>query len=278
MAGTLFVVATPIGNLEDITYRAVRILHESDLIACEDTRQTRKLLDHYGIQRPMTSLHEHNEADRIVELIDRLEQGAKIALVSDAGTPLISDPGYRLVHTAVEKGLPVVPIPGPSAITTALSAAGLPTDCFLFGGFLPAKSGQRRTELESRRDEACTLIYYEAPHRILESLEDITAIMPNRPVTVARELTKLHEEFLHGSAGEIAAKLRARPSVQGEITVLLGKAVRSQKDDVTDETIRQAVDSLIATGATKKDAMKAVAKELGLSKSEVYRAAAINPD
>ncbi len=271
MSGTLFIVATPIGNLEDITYRAVRLLGECDLIACEDTRQTRKLLDHFDIRRPMTSIHEHNEADRIPEMLEQLEQGSKIALVSDAGTPLISDPGYRIVTAAVERGIRIVPLPGASAITTALSAAGLPTDCFFFGGFLPVKGGQRRSELEARRDEACTLIYYEAPHRILDTLADIEAVLSERPLTVARELTKMHEEFLRGSAREIGTVLRARPAILGEITILIGKATREANAAMDGVSIRGAVESLMATGASKKDAMKAVAKELGLSKSEVYR-------
>ncbi len=270
MSGTLFIVATPIGNLEDITYRAVRTLKECDVIACEDTRQTRKLLDHYGIQQPVLSLHEHNEADRIPEVLDRIRAGEKVALVSDAGTPLISDPGYRLVAVATEQGIPVVPIPGVSAITAALSAAGLPTDSFFFGGFLPARGGPRRTELELRQDDPHTLVYYEAPHRILETLEDIAVTLPERPVVVARELTKMHEEFLRGTPSAIATELRSRPAIKGEITLLLGKPDK-ETTVVNDDAIRQAVDSKIAAGASKKDAMKAVAKDLGLSKSEIYR-------
>lgn len=271
MQGTLFIVATPIGNLEDITYRAVRLLRECELIACEDTRQSRKLLDHYDIQQPTISLHEHNEAERIPDLLTRIAQGAKIALISDAGTPLISDPGYRLVAAAIEQGLLVVPVPGASAITTALSAAGLPTDAFFFGGFFPVKKGQRRSELELRQGDQQTLIYYEAPHRILESLEDIAAVMPHRPVVVSRELTKLHEEFLRGTASEIAAVLSSRPSVKGEITVLIGKPRKGESQPADEDSIRAAVESLIAAGATKKDAIKAVAKERGLPKSDVYQ-------
>ena len=176
MNKALYIVSTPIGNLEDITMRALRVLREADLIACEDTRQTRKLLDHYGIAKPAISYHDHNEAARTAELIERLERGENIALVSDAGTPLISDPGYRLVAAAIAAGIAVVPIPGPSAVTGALAAAGLGTDSFRFCGFLPPKSSQRRKTFEELKHESCTLVFYEAPHRILETLEDIAAI------------------------------------------------------------------------------------------------------
>src|SRR5947208_8984880 len=209
--GTLYIVATPIGNLEDITYRAVRILKEADLIACEDTRQTRKLLDHYGIEKPAISYHEHNEAERARQLIDKLQQGLTIAQVSDAGMPGISDPGYRVVKLAIEQGITVVPIPGPSALVTALAASGLPTDAFEFRGFLPAKSGQRRTALESLRDFQQTVIFYDAPHRILETLQEIVELLgPQRPVVIARELTKVHEEFIRGAASEVLKGLGER--------------------------------------------------------------------
>src|SRR5437016_7627725 len=197
--GVLYVVATPIGNLEDITYRAVRILKEADLIACEDTRQTRKLLDHYGIEKPAISYHEHNEAERARQLIYNLQQGLTIAHVSDAGMPGISDPGYRVVKLAIEHGIRVVPVPGSSAVVAALAGSGLPTDAFEFRGFLPAKSGQRRTALESLRDVRHTVIFYETPHRIMESLQELAGILgAERQVVVARELTKLHEEFIRG--------------------------------------------------------------------------------
>src|SRR5438270_6463375 len=207
MPGLLYVVATPIGNLEDITYRAVRILGEADLIACEDTRQTRKLLDHYHIQKPTISYHDHNELERTEELAERLRAGAAIALVSDAGMPLVSDPGYRLVRAAIESGVPVQAIPGASATLTALAASGLPTDAFHFGGFLPYKPGQRTRLLQQLADEHATLIFYEAPHRILETLEAIESTLGTRPVVVARELTKIHEEYLRGTAAEIRAQL-----------------------------------------------------------------------
>src|SRR5215471_2653872 len=202
--GVLYVVATPIGNLEDITYRAVRVLKEADVIACEDTRQTRKLLDHYGIDRPMVSYHEHNENERAQELLEKLQGGATIAQVSDAGMPGISDPGYRMVSLAIEHGIQVVPIPGASAVIAALAASGLGTDAFEFRGFLPAKAGQRRTALEHIRSHQQTVIFYEAPHRIVETLQDIVLVLgAARPVVIARELTKLHEEFIRGTAQEV---------------------------------------------------------------------------
>src|SRR5262245_39243624 len=185
MPGRLYLIATPIGNLEDITFRAVRILKEADLIACEDTRHTRRLLDYYGIQKPTISYHEHNEAERSVELAASLRDGAVIALVSDAGMPLVSDPGYRLVRAAIEAGTPVEVAPGPSALLTALAASGLPTESFYFGGFLPSKPGQRKKALEALAAHPSTLIFYEAPHRILEALEAISQVMGARPVVVA---------------------------------------------------------------------------------------------
>src|SRR4051812_3883001 len=225
MQGTLFVVATPIGNLEDVTLRALRVLKEADLIACEDTRQTQKLLSHHGIDKPTVSYHEHNEAERAAELVAKLERGANVALVSDAGMPGISDPGYRVVALAVERGIPVVPIPGPVAFATALAASGLPTDAFRFNGFLPAKSGQRREALEALRDSTVTEIFYEAPHRLIEALRDVvTTLGASRPVVVARELTKIHEEFVRGGAAEVLRQFEERAGeVKGEITLLIGK-------------------------------------------------------
>ena len=267
-SGTLFVVSTPIGNLEDITMRALRILREADAVACEDTRQTRKLLDHYGIKTATISYHDHNEATRSAELIEKLQSGSSIALVSDAGTPLLSDPGYRLVHAAVEAGVPVVPIPGPSAALSALAASGLATDQFRFCGFLPPKQGQRRKMLEEVANDECTLVFYEAPHRILETLEDVTAVLGPRPVVVARELTKMHEEFLRGTAAEVQNQLAARHSVKGEITLLIGKGQHVVADDTP---VAEAVATLEAQGMSRMDAMKQVARERGLSKRDVYR-------
>ncbi len=268
MIGILSIVSTPIGNLEDITLRAVRVLREADLIACEDTRHTRKLLDHIGVSKPLVSYHEHNEASRAAELVEKLAAGANIALVSDAGTPLLSDPGYRLVEAAIAAGARVIPIPGPSAALSALAGSGLATDSFRFCGFLPPKRGHRRKTLEALREEHCTLIFYEAPHRILEALEDIEAVLGPRPVVVARELTKLHEEFLRGTAAGIRAQLAARPSVKGEITLLIGAP---QAEAPNPAGAEDAVRALEQQGMARMDAIKQVAKARGIPKRELYR-------
>jgi 16S rRNA (cytidine1402-2'-O)-methyltransferase len=271
MAGTLYILATPIGNLEDITLRALRILKEADLIACEDTRQTQKLLSHYAIDKPTVSYHEHNEAERAAELVARLEQGASVALVSDAGMPGISDPGYRVVALAVERGIPVVPIPGAVAFATALAASGLPTDSFCFNGFLPAKSGQRREALEAVRESAVTEIFYEAPHRLRDALKDTVAVLgAERPVVVARELTKIHEEFVRGSAAEVLRQFEGRPGeVKGEIVLLIGKGSGLV---VAKVNARQRLDEIMREQELdEKAALKVLAREMGVSKSEVYR-------
>jgi 16S rRNA (cytidine1402-2'-O)-methyltransferase len=260
-------VGTPIGNLEDITFRAVRILKEADLIACEDTRQTRKLLDRYGIARPTVSYHEHNETERSLELTAKLLNGTTVALVSDAGMPLISDPGYRLVRAAIDNGIRVEAVPGASAVSTALAASGLATDSFYFGGFLPAKPGQRLRALESRKDETATLIFYEAPHRIVDALEAVEQALGDRPVVVARELTKMHEEFLRGAASEIRTALAARESVKGEITLLIGKRTGAADDGTP---LAEAVAALIGEGISRMEAIKTVAHRRGLSKRAVY--------
>ena len=268
MPGRLYVVSTPIGNLEDITYRAVRILKEADWIACEDTRTTGRLLDHYGIETHTVSYHEHNETERAAELIARIEQGESGALVSDAGTPLLSDPGYRLVHAAAQAGIRIEPIPGASALLAALVVSGLPTDRFHFGGFLPHKQGQRQRLLESMADETATLIFYEAPHRIIESLGDIAAVLGTRDIVAARELTKIHEEILRGTASEIAATLSARDTIRGEFVILIGKSLVPPAESVP---IEEMIQALIAAGVERMDAMKTVARERGLSKREVYK-------
>jgi 16S rRNA (cytidine1402-2'-O)-methyltransferase len=269
MPGILYLVASPIGNLEDITFRAVRILKECDLIACEDTRHTLKLLNHYGIGKPLISYHDHNEATRSGELIARLQAGSNVALISDAGMPLVADPGYRLVTAAVAAGISVRPIPGPSALLTALAASGLPTDAFRFAGFLPAKSGQRSSVLEAHADDQATLIFYEAPHRILAALADVERILGARPVVVARELTKAHEEFLRGTARQILDILAARDAVKGEITLLIGKAPKNEAQ-LDPTPVEEAVAACIREGLTRMDAVKAVARRRGLSKREVY--------
>jgi len=245
----------------------VRVLREADLIACEDTRQTHKLLSHYGISKPAISYHEHNERERSEELVIKLLGGLSVALVTDAGMPLISDPGYRLVHAAIDSGLRVEAIPGPSALLTALAVSGLPTDSFHFGGFLPAKSGQRLRALDAVKDMSATLIFYEAPHRILETLAAIAELWPDRPVVVARELTKAHEEVLRGTAQDIHALLAARETVKGEITLLIGRATGAVQDDTP---LPEAVEACVAEGMSRMDAIKAVAHSRGLSKRTVY--------
>jgi 16S rRNA (cytidine1402-2'-O)-methyltransferase len=268
VSGILYIVATPIGNLEDITLRALRILREVDRIACEDTRQTRKLLDRHGISKPMVSYHEHNEQARAEELLRDLEAGRNIALVSDAGTPLIADPGYRLVAQAREHGVTVSPIPGASAIVTALSASGLPTDSFYFGGFLPAKKTQRRKTLEELKDNPATLVFYEAPHRIIEALEDIAEVLGPRRVTLGREITKIHEEFLVGEVSQLLEDLANRLSIKGEFTLMIGKGAAPVADVLP---IEAAFDKLVEAGVPRMEAMKTVARERGLSKREVYQ-------
>jgi 16S rRNA (cytidine1402-2'-O)-methyltransferase len=272
-AGTLYLVGTPIGNLEDITLRALRILKEVDLIACEDTRQTMKLLDHYGIEKPTVSYHEHNELTRAAELVVHLERGDNLAMVSDAGMPGVSDPGYRLVALAIRHHIRVVPIPGASAFLSALVASGLPTDSFHFSGFLPAKEGARRTALEAIRTSPRTQIFYEAPHRIVETLRDIVDTLgPERHVVIAREVTKLHEEFLRGRAESVLAQLEQRGDIRGEITLLIGKAEDNVVAQPSTKSIAKRIRELMAAEQLdEKGALKQAAREFGLSKSATYR-------
>ena len=226
MAGVLYIVATPIGNLEDITLRALRVLKEVDLIAAEDTRHTRHLLDHYGIKTALTSYHEHNERAKAQNLVERLLHGDSIALVSDAGTPAISDPGYRLVVAALLAGIQVTPIPGAAALAAVISASGLPSDRFVFEGFLPAKKQEKKKKLQKLQSEVRTLIFYEAPHRLKESLQDLQQVFGDREIVVAREVTKMHEEFLRGTISAVSEQIANR-EVKGEITIVVqGCAVR----------------------------------------------------
>jgi 16S rRNA (cytidine1402-2'-O)-methyltransferase len=271
--GTLYLVGTPIGNLEDMTLRAVRVLKEVDLIACEDTRHTAQLLNHYGIAKPTVSYHEHNELTRAAELIVHLERGENIAVVSDAGMPGVSDPGYRLVALAVRHHIRVVPIPGASAFLSALVASGLPTDSFHFGGFLPAKAGARRTAIEAILTSPRTEVFYEAPHRIVECVRDIVEVLgPDRHVVIAREVTKLHEEFLRGRAEELLTQLEERGEIRGEITLLIGKADVTSSPTAPRKTVAQRVQELVRDEKQdEKSALKQAAKEFGLSKSEAYR-------
>src|SRR5579859_2601133 len=246
----LYLVATPIGNLEDITLRALRVLKEVDVIACEDTRQTQKLLNHYVISTRTTSYHEHNEMTKSSELVKEMQEGASVALVSDAGMPGISDAGYRLITLAIRHHISVVPIPGASAFLAALVASGLPTDSFRFSGFLPAKRGERRAALEAVKNSPRTQVFYEAPHRIVETLEDVCEVLGDfRHVVIAREVTKLHEEFLRGRASEVLETLKAREVVKGEITLLIGKAEEGASagaDALVRLSVKQRVEQIMA--------------------------------
>jgi 16S rRNA (cytidine1402-2'-O)-methyltransferase len=270
--GCLYLVATPIGNLEDITLRALRILKEVDQIACEDTRHTQKLLTHYDIHKSLVSYHEHNEITRAPELVIAMEAGAKIALVSDAGMPLVSDPGYRLVTLCVRHHIPVIPIPGPSALLSALAASGLPNEEFLFVGFLPNRSGERRRALERLRIEDRTIIFYEAPHRVAETVAEAREILGDRCACLAREVTKLHEEFRRGRLSEIAQSLAERPA-RGEITLLI-----APEDDAitgsqagTSQSIAARVEELMHQAKLdRKEALKVAAKERGLTRRAAY--------
>lgn len=272
MAGFLYLVATPIGNLEDITLRALRVLREEvALIACEDTRQTQKLLEHFSIRKPLISYHDHNETTRTRELLEKLEGGDSVALVSDAGTPLVSDPGFRIVAAAVAHGVRVIPIPGASAALAGLAGSGLPTNEFRFVGFLPAKTGARQRFLEALSDEQATVIAYESPYRILETLVQMSGLFGDRPVVVARELTKVHEEFLRGTAGEIHDALAKRPAVKGEITLLIG---RPEIKESVNEPLQEIERLQREQGLGRMEAIKLIAKRLGLPKREVYRLSA----
>lgn len=271
MPGILYLVSTPIGNLEDITRRAARVLSQVDLIACEDTRQTRKLLNHLGIDKAIASYHEHNEVGRSAWLLEKILAGASVALVSDAGTPLVSDPGFVLVREAIGRGVTVVPVPGPSALLAALAASGLPVDAFYFAGFLPAKAAQRRRALEKLQSLDCTLVFYEAPHRILDTLSDLAGVFGERPVALARELTKMHEEFLRGTAASIRDVLAVRQAVKGELTIVVGPAVPSPETTADPTAVRATVAELVRQGVPRMEAIKAAGRAHGLSKREVYR-------
>jgi 16S rRNA (cytidine1402-2'-O)-methyltransferase len=267
----LYIVATPIGNLEDITLRALRILRSVDRVACEDTRQTQKLLAHYDIHVPTVSCHAHNEGQRSQELIAELQAGTAIALVSDAGMPGISDPGTHLVAQAVAAGIPVIPIPGPSASVAALAASGLDTTAFLFLGFPPPRSGERRSFFEQTSDERATLIFYEAPHRLLESLRDAAEVFGGvRRAVVGREITKLHEEFVRGTLQELAQIFARRDLVRGEMTLLVAGADTTQSAAIK-TSLREQITAYAAEGVDEQTALKRIARERGVSKSEVYR-------
>ncbi|MFT4112924.1 16S rRNA (cytidine(1402)-2'-O)-methyltransferase [Silvibacterium sp.] len=279
LAPGLYLVATPIGNLEDITLRALRILRSVDRIACEDTRQTQKLLNHFGIETKTTSVHEHNEAGRAAGLIDDIRKGERIAVVTDAGMPGISDPGMHLARAAIEARLAVIPVPGANAALTALIASGLDTERFLFEGFLPPKQGARQARLEALRaslsEDAAplTVVLYEAPHRILETLADIAVVYGSEcRVALARELTKLHEEFLRGPAAEVAAQLQERDRVRGEMVLLVEMRPAAAGEAAAPVSLLERIRELAASeGLDEMAALKKIAKERGVSKSEIYR-------
>ena len=267
----LYIVSTPIGNLEDITLRALRVLKEVDLIACEDTRRTRRLLDHFGISKPTISYHEHNELRRAAELAERLSRGESIALVTDAGTPGISDPAYRIVVAAVERGVTITPVPGATAIIAGLVASGLPTDSFLFAGFLPSRKHARRARLDELKSERATLVFYEAPHRIRESLLDVREILGDRLAAVARELTKLHEEFIRGAVSEIIAHFEA-VEPRGEVTLVIAGSREDNLRAAESISISEEVERLERErGLSRSDAIKQAARSRGLSKREAYQ-------
>lgn len=274
LAPGLYLVATPIGNLEDITLRALRVLRSADRIACEDTRQTQKLLNHFSITTPTTSLHEHNEAARTPELLAALQAGERIAVVSDAGMPGISDPGMHLAAAALKAGIAVYPVPGANAALTALVASGAPAERFLFFGFLPSKAGERRTALERLRKQTAdrlTVIFYEAPHRIVGTLGDLAAVWGEEAqVVLARELTKVHEEFLRGTVAEVRAALAERDRVRGEMVLLLD-AVPEAKAAVAESVSERVAALAREEGLDERDALKRIARERGISKSDAYR-------
>lgn len=270
MAGTLYIVATPIGNLEDITLRALHVLREVDLIAAEDTRHSKTLLRHYDIRAPMTSYHEHNEASRAREILARLTRGKNVALVCDAGTPTLSDPGYRLVREASQAGIKVVPIPGASALTAALSASGLPTARFVFEGFLPARKGERSARLGELARETRTIVFFEAPHRIRETLADLSAQFGDREVVLAREVTKAFEEFVRGRLSEVSAALAGREP-RGEFTIIVAGAGKAPP--VSEELLLAEIRALLAGGARVKQIAALLSDRYARPKKEVYRLA-----
>ncbi len=275
--GTLYVVGTPIGNLEDITFRAVRILQSVDLIAAEDTRHTGKLLQHFQIKAPQISYHDHNRNSRISELLEKLHQGQAIALVTDAGIPGISDPGYELVKACVEVGIQVVPIPGPSAAITALSAAGLPTEQFVFEGFLAAKAQQRRDRLEFLRSEPRTIIFYEAPHRLRQTLQDLAAVLgTQRQLVLARELTKLHEEFWRGSIGQAITHYTEREP-QGEYTLVVA-GMPPEQPQLSEAQIKAELQQLMAQGISRSQASRQLAQATSLPRRQLYQLALAIPN
>ncbi len=271
----LFLVATPLGNLEDITLRALRVLREADLIACEDTRHSRRLLDHFGISQPTISYHEHNERERAAELTERLLRGESIAVISDAGMPGISDPAWRIVTAAIEQGISVIPVPGATALIAGLVASGLPTDAFVFLGFIPTKRQARREKFEALRAVRETLVAYEAPHRIRETLIEARAVFGDRRAALARELTKLHEQFLRGRLSEISAELE-RTEPRGEMTLVMAgnddhDFVASSPGEAEGSLREQLAHLMTMMRISRNDAIKQLAKRRGMTRRELYR-------
>ena len=266
--GTLYIVATPIGNLEDITLRAIRILKEVDIIAAEDTRHTQNLLNKFDIHTPLTSYHDHNKEEKAPVLVSRLLEGKSVALVSDAGTPGISDPGYFLINLAIDQKVPIVPIPGATAAIAALSVSGLPTDRFVFEGFLPNKHTARLKRLEELTKEERTLIFYEAPHRILQALDDMLAVLGDRKAVLTRELTKVHEQVIRGTLSEVKKNLEAG-SMKGEFTIILQAAIEEPIGPV--DTLEYLKNLMLHRGLSKKEAVAVAAHDLGIPKKEVYK-------
>ncbi|MET0624466.1 MAG: 16S rRNA (cytidine(1402)-2'-O)-methyltransferase [Pyrinomonadaceae bacterium] len=273
--GTLYLVATPIGNLEDVTRRALRVLAEADVVACEDTRRTRSLLEHFGIRARTVSYHEHNERERADELARTIEAGGTVALVSDAGTPGVNDPGYRLVRACVERDLRVVPVPGPTAFVAAVTASGLPTDEFYFGGFLPARAHARREKLAEVKSLRATLVFYETPHRIAHALADAREVLGEREAAVARELTKLHEEIARGRLSELAERFSAPGAARGEMVLVIDRDVIEGEGGTEASREAASVAALVAAheaeGLDPRAALKRAARELGLTRDEAYR-------
>ncbi len=269
MTGTLYIVSTPIGNLEDITLRAIRVLKEVGLIAAEDTRHTRNLLNKYEIETSLTSYHDHNKEEKAPVLVAQMIEGKSVALVSDAGTPGISDPGYFLINLAIDQKIPVVPIPGATAAIAALSISGMPTDSFVFEGFLPSKHGQRLKRLQALAKEERTIIFYEAPHKIIKAIEEMLEVFGDRRAVITRELTKIHEEAIRGTLSEILKHLLTG-SIKGEFTVIMhGYSAEPPKQDI--DTSEYLKNLMLHRGLSKKEAVAAAAEELGLPKKEVYK-------
>jgi len=272
MFGKLFVVSTPIGNLEDITLRAVTVLKDCDVIACEDTRNTKKLLTRYGIETPLTSYHEHNEVEKSPKLLERLKDGKDVALVSDAGTPSVSDPGWRLVNLSIENNIEVVPIPGPSAVLSALVVSGLPTDSFLFLGFFPKTIGKKKELLKEVKSYPYTMVFYESARRLSRTLSLMLEILGDRNICIAREMTKLYEEVIRGSVSEVISTLSKKESIKGEVTIVLGGSGKG-RGEISTEEVQRTLRAMKENGTALSDAVRTICESSGTSRNSVYRIA-----